>query len=83
MTTTLRIILGKSMKKLAGSGVYWIAYTLFLLTGITVVVYLWITYSADQSNRVIVRDIAIILTVLVVTGGYHGAITFKKFCSLK
>ena len=77
VTTTLLRILGKSMKKFAGSGVYWIAYTLFLLTGITVVVYLWITYSADESNRVIVRDIAIILTVLVVIGGYDGVVTCK------
>ena len=47
-------------------------YIIFLAVGITVIVYTWIKYSQSTSNRVVLRDLGIILIFVVLSGAVTG-----------
>ena len=51
---------------------YWLNYAAFAITGIIVVAYAWAKYGESESDRVVLRDLALILTAIVILGCVAG-----------
>jgi len=56
---------------------YWLNYIIFLAVGIAVIVYTWIKYSQSTSNRVVLRDLGIILIFVVLSGAVTGLFAYR------